>query len=106
MMRDGVLAPFWEEAIFRGLPLPALASQLPIWAAAALSSLWFMLEHPGPLFFRLHAFFGGAVLSAVYLRTGNLLPAMVLHALYNLRVECVLLLAWTLAWAQQRMRRQ
>ena len=81
-VRPLVLAPVWEEVLYRGLLLPALASCMPLWVAVVLSSLWFMLEHPGEGW--PYVFLGVIVMSMAYCRTGNLVPAMVLHSLHNL----------------------
>lgn len=82
-----VLAPLWEEVLFRGFLLPSLASCMPLWAAVLLSSAWFAVAHPGSWSFRTFVFFGSLVLSAAFLRTGNLLPSILLHALYKLYCE-------------------
>ena len=84
-----VVAPFWEEIMFRGLLFPALGRALggralnaPV-AAALLSSLLFAALHPqGPGgWLGLMAF---AVCSCVLaVRTGSLVPSIAMHAVHN-----------------------
>ena len=75
-------APVWEEVMFRGFLLPSLARYMPPWAAVGATSLVFALVHFtregfAPLLLL------GAVFGAVYVRTRNLLPAVLLHSLWN-----------------------
>ncbi len=79
-----VVAPFWEETMFRGLLLPALRRVLngPL-PAALLSSFLFACIHPqGPGgWLGLTAF---ALCSCVLVnRTRSLVPSMVMHAAHN-----------------------
>jgi membrane protease YdiL (CAAX protease family) len=48
LLRICVLAPVWEEALYRGRLLPALARRVGAPAAVALSSLAFALPHVQP----------------------------------------------------------
>ena len=79
-----VVAPYWEETMFRGLLFPAVRRMLnsPVWGAL-LSSFVFACIHPqGP---------GGwlglmtfALCSCVLVnRTRSLVPSMVMHAAHN-----------------------
>ena len=69
----------FEEALFRGVLLHAA----PPWAALPLSSLLFGLAH-GPDAFALPLALLGWCLGLVTLRARSLLPAILLHALFNL----------------------
>ncbi len=79
-----VVAPFWEEIMFRGTLLPALARVLgrPVWGIL-LSSFMFAAIHPQgvPLWLAL-GFIGGMNGMLAY-QTRSLVPCMVLHALNN-----------------------
>ncbi|MGC9503682.1 lysostaphin resistance A-like protein [Baaleninema sp.] len=77
-----ILAPVFEELIFRGFLLPSLTKYVPVWGAIVLSSLVFALAHLSvsevlPLATL------GIVLGVVYTRSRNLLAAMLMHGLWN-----------------------
>ncbi|KAG2450646.1 hypothetical protein HYH02_004486 [Chlamydomonas schloesseri] len=84
-------APIWEEAIFRGFLLTSLARYMPTPGAVALSSVVFAMCH-----FRLQTFLPllvlGGVFSAIFIRTNNLLPPILLHSAWNLYVLVSLVL--------------
>jgi len=77
-----VLAPFFEETLFRGFLLPSLARYLPTWGAIAASSLLFAVAHLN-LSDILPLTALGMVLGFVYLRSQNLLASMMLHSIWN-----------------------
>ena len=78
-----ICAPLWEEIMFRGFLLPSLARYLePTWAVAA-SSLVFATVHFTKEGFVPLLLLGG-VFGAAYLKTLNLLPAVILHSLWNI----------------------
>ncbi|MBO9998254.1 MAG: CPBP family intramembrane metalloprotease [Cyanobacteria bacterium SID2] len=77
-----VLAPVFEELIFRGFLLPSLTRYVPVWGSIVLSSLVFALAHLSvsevlPLATL------GVVLGVIYTRSRNLLAAMLMHGLWN-----------------------
>ena len=77
-----VLAPVFEELMFRGFLLPSLTRYLPVWGAILLSSLIFAVAHLSvsevlPLATL------GIVLGITYTRSRNLLAAMLMHGLWN-----------------------
>ena len=77
-----VAAPVFEEILFRGFLLPSLTRYLPIWGAIGLSSLIFSVAHLSvsevlPLTVL------GAILGFVYVRSQNLLAAILLHSTWN-----------------------
>ncbi|KAG5558717.1 hypothetical protein RHGRI_008621 [Rhododendron griersonianum] len=77
-----VCAPVWEEIVFRGFLLPSLTRYMPVWCSVLLSSVAFALAH-----FNLQRMLPlvllGAVMGAVFVRSRNLLPSMLLHSLWN-----------------------
>lgn len=77
-----VLAPFFEETLFRGFFLPSLTRYLPAWGAITLGALVFAIAHLSisdilPLTVL------GMVLGYVYLRSRNLLASILLHSIWN-----------------------
>ena len=89
-----LIAPVFEEIIFRGVLFPALRVALPLWPAALLSGALFAAAHGyGVVGFAAVAW-SGAIWAVGYERTGSLLPCMLAHALSNLMssVSFVLLL--------------
>jgi membrane protease YdiL (CAAX protease family) len=86
---SGALFPgFFEEVLFRGLVLQALASMMSRRRAIAVSALCFAIVH-----FRIERMpdiiLGGLVYGWMALRTGSLWPSIVAHALHD--AVCVLL---------------
>lgn len=77
-----VCAPVWEEIVFRGFLLPSLTRYMPVWCSILLSSVAFALAHFN-LQRMLPLVFLGAVMGAVFARSRNLLPSMLLHSLWN-----------------------
>ena len=77
-----LLAPLFEEVMFRGFLLPALTKYFPVWGAIALSALIFSLAHLS-LSEVLPLAALGCVLGFVYTRSRNLLASMLLHGLWN-----------------------
>jgi membrane protease YdiL (CAAX protease family) len=83
-----VIAPFFEEAVFRGFLQPFLVHRLGAAAGLVATSLLFALLHGlAPL---LPLFALSLVLGVVRLRTGHLAAAWAVHALHN---------GWTLWFA-------
>lgn len=78
----GVAAPIWEEFMFRGFLLPSLARYMKPALALLVSSSIFMMMH-----FSRNAFpavlFLGILCGAVYMRSGNLLPCIMIHGGWN-----------------------
>ncbi|KAL6174777.1 hypothetical protein ACLB2K_051423 [Fragaria x ananassa] len=77
-----VCAPVWEEIVFRGFLLPSLTKYMPVWSAILVSAVVFALAHFNvqrmlPLVFL------GVVMGAIFARSRNLLPSMLLHSLWN-----------------------
>tara|TARA_Y100001968_G_scaffold332358_1_gene390230 strand:- start:1369 stop:2712 length:1344 start_codon:yes stop_codon:yes gene_type:complete len=77
-----VLAPFFEELIFRGVLLPVLGKKLGRWGGVIVSSLIFGLAHLSvgelPALFVL-----GIGLGVLRISSGRLLPCALMHSLWN-----------------------
>ena len=86
-----VLAPFAEEALFRGILLPMLVRRIGSVAGLALTAIGFAALHADLGTFPALALFSVA-LSLAYARTGTLWVPVGMHALFN-AANLVLLLA-------------
>jgi len=87
-----VLAPIFEELFFRGLFYPALRRRLGPTSAIILNGAIFGILHFQPLFM-ISLVLVGIVLAYLYEKTDSLAAPMIAHALYNLVVIIVSLLA-------------
>lgn len=87
-----VLAPVFEELFFRGLFYPALRRRLGPTSAIVLNGAIFGIIHFQPLFM-LSLILVGIVLAYLYEKTDSLAAPIIAHALYNLVVTVVSLLA-------------
>jgi membrane protease YdiL (CAAX protease family) len=78
----GVLAPFCEEALFRGFLYSALRRNLPVFPSLVLCALPFALAHldPGGM---LPLFALGFIFAFVTEKTKSIIPAIVAHGLWN-----------------------
>lgn len=77
-----VLAPVFEEILFRGFFLTSLTRYLPMWGAIGISGIVFAIAHLN-LADILPLSVLGCVLGFVYSRSRNLLASMLLHSLWN-----------------------
>ena len=85
-----VIAPVWEEVFFRGTLFPWLAGRMPAAQAQWISALAFGAVHlHGPTLIPLTVF--GALLAGIFRSTGSLVPAILVHSLFNANT-CTLLL--------------
>jgi membrane protease YdiL (CAAX protease family) len=71
-----------EELLFRGAILGLLKQRLPAIIAVLISALMFAALHGSPWRF-LPQFVVGIALAVLTLRSGSVLPAILLHAIYN-----------------------
>ena len=78
-----LLAGLSEELLFRGLLQDLVSRWFHPWLALACASLLFGLLHTITPTYALLATLMGGYLGWLYLRTGNLLVAVVAHALYD-----------------------
>lgn len=74
-----LIAPVFEELVFRGIIFQRWAYRWNVRVAIVLSSLVFALLH-----FSFSTFIVGIVLSLIYIRTRTLLIPIIMHALNNL----------------------
>ncbi len=77
-----VLAPVFEETLFRGFLLPSLLPQMKPSSAIFASGALFAIAHLNAADLLPLAVLG-CILGYVYWRTGNLLASMVLHGIWN-----------------------
>jgi hypothetical protein len=76
------IAPAVEELVYRGVIYRAFRDRAGVWLAIAGSALVFAIAHFEPDHF-LPLFLIGAALAWICERTSSLLPAIVMHAIYN-----------------------
>lgn len=76
------LAPLTEEVLFRGYLLQRWSHKWGMMRAILLSSLFFGIIHPDIL----SAIVFGIVMCLIYLRSGSLIAAILMHATWNLMV--------------------
>jgi membrane protease YdiL (CAAX protease family) len=79
-----VMAPIFEEIIYRGLIFRGTLSTSPAWVAVLFSSFLFALPHPMPAW--PITFMLGIILALIYYRTANLLVCIWTHAAWNILV--------------------
>jgi membrane protease YdiL (CAAX protease family) len=86
-----VLAGLGEEMLFRGVLQAYFSQWAGPWAGLALASVLFGLMHFITFTYAVLAALMGAYLGAVWYWTGNLLPPVLMHALYDFLVLLYLL---------------
>ncbi len=77
-----IIAPFFEELIFRGAILRGFLKNYSPQKAIMWSAFFFGLAHMNPWQF-IGAFFAGMLLGWVYLKTKSLVPCILIHAVNN-----------------------
>nr|WP_029681615.1 type II CAAX endopeptidase family protein [Picosynechococcus sp. NKBG15041c] len=77
-----VMAPLFEEIMFRGFLLPSLTRYMPVWGSIILSAFLFAIAHMS-LSEVLPLMTLGIILGFVYVKSRNLLAPMLLHSLWN-----------------------
>ncbi|MCA9480951.1 MAG: CPBP family intramembrane metalloprotease, partial [Nitrospira sp.] len=78
-----LVAPFFEEIIFRGLLFPTLHAKVGGHLAIMGSALFFALAHGYGFVAFLAVLWSGLLWGWAYARTGSLLPGMIAHAINN-----------------------
>ena len=85
LLTTGLIAPFYEEYIFRWVLLRAYASVRSPLFAALFSTLMFALPH-GSFLYAVMVFPLGFMLALFVLKTGRLWSAILIHTLANMGV--------------------
>ena len=80
-----VSAPVFEEVLYRGFLLPALACYLPMWMAIPTSSVLFAIHHLNPTMV-LPLSMLGFIWAILYSKSKNLTVTIMIHAMWNSRV--------------------
>lgn len=78
-----IIAPLFEEFIFRGVVLNGFLTHYSPLKAILLSSLLFSILHFNPFQF-IGTFFLGLITGWYYSKTRNLLSCIIIHSMYNL----------------------
>lgn len=78
-----LMAGLGEEMLFRGVIQGALSAWINPLAGVVIASLMFGLMHPITPFYIILAALMGAFLGWIFIATGNLLPVIITHGLYD-----------------------
>ncbi|HTK86708.1 MAG TPA: type II CAAX endopeptidase family protein [Nitrospiraceae bacterium] len=81
-----VLAPLFEELVFRGLVFGTLRRRFNWMASAGISAGIFAIAHGYGVLGFISVFWSGLLWAWIYEKTGSLLPSMLAHAANNLLV--------------------
>jgi len=84
-----IIAPICEELFFRGFLYPAFKKRMNVFSAMFLSSILFAVFHLQPAQL-LPLICIGFVLAFVYEKAKSLIPAILVHSLYNLAAIIIL----------------
>lgn len=89
-------APVVEEVVYRGVLYSALQRSIGVWPAVAMVTILFALVHL-PQYYPSHStmfllLLLSLILTVVRVRTGNLLPCIVLHTVFNATQSVLLIL--------------
>ncbi|WP_186380822.1 CPBP family intramembrane glutamic endopeptidase [Paenibacillus xylanexedens] len=76
----GLIIPFFEELLFRGLLFTTLSNKYGAWWALIISSVIFGMLHGG-VFIATSIF--GLVFGFIFYKTKSLIPGIVLHMIWN-----------------------
>jgi len=79
----GIVGPFAEEVLFRGLILGGLSRTCNKWLAIIASAIVFGVVHGHPIGI-IYATCLGLLLGWIYLKTGSLISVTLFHIVYNL----------------------
>jgi len=94
LISGSIVAPFWEEIVFRGLLFPGLKTLLGgIMPGVLLSSLLFACVHSQGITLWLPLAFVGATSCFLSYQSRSLVPGMVMHCLHNTAIFVMILLS-------------
>lgn len=82
ILANALVVPILEEVIFRGLIFSRLQKAMPNVVVALITSVLFGIVH-GQLVWMLFAFIVGLLLSYVRIKTGSILPTIMMHVIIN-----------------------
>lgn len=88
-----LVGPIMEEVVFRGYLQSSLEKKIPAWAAILITSIVFTVGH-GPIILWPMYFLYSATWGWIYLRTGTLKMAILIHVLSNLFYAIVGFAGW------------
>jgi membrane protease YdiL (CAAX protease family) len=88
-----VVGPVMEEVVFRGYLQSALARRIPGWGAVSITSLVFMAGH-GPTILWPMYFIYSVAWGWIFMRTGSLKTAIIIHMLSNLFYTFIAVMGW------------
>jgi membrane protease YdiL (CAAX protease family) len=93
VIAGSIVAPFWEEIVFRGLLFPGSSRLLgSMVSGLILSSFMFASSHPQGITMWLPLAFVGAASGVLSNYSRSLVPGMVMHSLHNAALFAVFLL--------------
>ena len=84
-----IVAPLFEEFLFRGLVMSELLKIMRPWASIILQAILFAVAHGG-LFQGMFTFVVGIVLGIIYYRTRSINATVVCHSIFNLSAVLML----------------
>ncbi len=88
-----IVGPLMEEVVFRGYLQSSLAKRIPSWVAILLTSLVFMVGHSPMILWPMYFMFSIAW-GWIYLRTGSLKMAILIHILSNVFYTVIGFAGW------------
>lgn len=80
-----IIAPFFEEVLFRGLVYGKLRTVMRPWAAIFLQAVFFGVAH-AVLFQSIFAVIMGILLGIIYYKIGSIVTSAICHSAFNLSV--------------------
>jgi membrane protease YdiL (CAAX protease family) len=88
-----LIGPIMEEVVFRGYLQSSLAKKIPAWAAILITSIVFTVGHSPILLWPMYFLFS-VTWGWIYLRTGSLKMAILIHILSNLFYTVIGFAGW------------
>lgn len=88
-----LVGPIMEEIVFRGYLQSSLAKKIPAWAAISITSIVFTIGHSPIILWPMYFLFS-VTWGWIYLRTGSLKMAILIHILSNLFYTVIGFAGW------------